>query len=149
MVSAVAATVPLGDAIVEFDPALWSASGSSATDLIFTCLAPDCEGRPLVFARSAPLDQKEFAAFLDSPPAYDSRPLDPGSNVAGALSFEAASGWSGCRARDTPLLVARARSGDMAYYFVTGFAAGCHFGPEVPQDRFLGLLHGVKPAPAK
>src|SRR5262245_49608656 len=94
-----AASVPLGAATVEYDPAIWRAAGPT-----FTCVAPDCHGEPQVFAWSHPAGDVGTAcpglvSYRDPVPiAVEARP--------GRVAFLAWSSWSGCRARDNPVLTA-------------------------------------------
>lgn len=144
-----AASVSVGDATVEFDPAIWKvAELSGAAALDFTCIAPDCLGEPSVYATAT------SAAAADDgdpgPSGPETRKLaDPLVSTDGSIAFVATSAWSGCRARDAAALSAVGVVADTRYRFTTTLNLGCNFVPEMPEDRFLELLKGVKATAAQ
>ena len=136
--------VPLGGAMVAYDPAVWKVVElSGIAGLIFTCIAVDCRGRPQVHAVSTAAVDGAAGDFFRDEIWRDAEPLVDPAPPDGALEWTAASRWSGCRAHDNPILSAHALQGGAAYHFSTGVGAGCNFGPHLPQGRFLELLRGV------
>jgi hypothetical protein len=132
-----AASVALGTATVDYDPAIWRAAGT-----IFTCIAPDCDGEPEVFAWSHPAGDAGTActkllSYRDPVPiAVEARP--------GQVVFSAWSSWSGCRARDNPVLTACGVAKGTVYRFTNVLGEGCNHAPELSESHFAELLRGVK-----
>jgi hypothetical protein len=144
-----AASVPLGNATVEFDPAVWKVTElSGVAALQFACIAPDCPGEPSVYATAT-----SAAAAADDDPALperDARKLaDPLTSSDGSIAFVATSAWSGCRARDAATLAAVGAAAGTRYSFTTALGRGCNFLPAMPEGRFLELLRAVKVHPSQ
>jgi hypothetical protein len=135
--------VRLGEAMVEYDPSVWKVMElSGVASLSFTCIAADCKGEPQVHAVTTAIEGDVLRDFFYDGARQDGVPLvDP--SPRDGVPFEAVSGWSGCRARDNPILSARGRQGGIAYYFNAGVSAGCNFRVYLPKERFVELLRGV------
>jgi hypothetical protein len=141
-------------AVIEYDPGVWRASAPSReADLTFTCIARECESRPVVYAYAMRLPENgspEHTPFCasDRESYNDRQVLQPGNGEsAGRIAFVATSTWSGCRALDAPILAACAEHEGTGYRFATTIASGgCNFEPELPAQRFIELLNGVRPA---
>ena len=135
---------PLGEVMIEYDPAVWKATELSGVAAVeFTCIAADCPGEPDVYATAtdATADDTGDPASL----GLDTRQLDdPLATQDNGIEFVATSSWSGCRARDAATLSAVGIVGGTRYRFTTTLGIGCNHVPEMPEDRFLALLRGVQ-----
>jgi hypothetical protein len=134
-------TVRFGDVVVSLGGSAWRAVGDDGAALVFTCIAADCPGGSQVYAHS------EAEAEQPCPGPGHRRDAEP---IAGEtpLGFAAYSAWSGCRARDNPILSACAVHAGKAYHLVSTLAAGCNRAPEVPVSRFVELLNRIAPTDA-
>ena len=141
-------------ATIAYDPEVWELFAPlDARDMQFTCIAADCPGRPAVYAyawkEQADTDASvQFACDLsdaDTSGIYGPLAMPPAD---ASLLFTAARVWSGCRARDVPILEACAARAGIAYRLRTVIAGGCNHRPEMPEERFLELLRGIRPAVA-
>jgi hypothetical protein len=146
-------------ATVEYDRDAWHVTApSSEGALVFTCTAPECEGKATVygFAQKAVKNPGSDAPACPMPPddaGYrngDLFPLERPPAADGAIAFSAFSIWSGCRAMDNPLYEACAEHEGVIYRMANHFGdSGCNFGPELPAKRFIELLGGVKTNPMR
>jgi hypothetical protein len=141
---------------VTYDDATWRVGNPTGPGaVVFTCVAADCKGNPMVFAMAEPppessavLTRPFCRARLDPAMAWShTLPLIDLSGGPYALPFAAVTRWSGCRAMDQPILEACAEHGDLLYRFTTRFGGGCNFDPPVPAHHFQALLRGVRPTP--
>jgi hypothetical protein len=140
-------------AVVNYDDASWLAlTATSRSNLIFTCVAPDCSGGPMVYAYARPAndDSDQPGETCPAPIATSTGERRPLALVAPLvdgqpMDFTLFSNASGCRARDTPILEACATRGDVAYRLTTALRQGCNFGPALPQYRMIELLRGIRP----
>jgi hypothetical protein len=140
---------------VEYDTDAWRvAAPSTEGAVVFTCIAPECKGGPIVygFAEQKPKDADDEASACRMPPDGaghnygDLQPLDRPPAAEGAIAFSASAIWSGCRAMDNPFYEACAEHAGVTYRLANHLGhSGCNFGPGLPAARFIELLHGVKP----
>ena len=121
--------------------------------MVFTCIARECEGQPIVYAYARRLpettrpDAPRFCSTVED--AYDRRQILQPMTAApdDHIAFAATTAWSGCRAMDAPILAACAEHEGIGYRFATRLASGgCNFGPELSEQRFIELIDGVRPA---
>jgi hypothetical protein len=136
---AAADTIGIGRATITYDPAVWQVSElSGAAGLRFSCIAEDCQPGAATYATASDDTGEKIQPGSE-------REAVPYAAPPGAIPFTVLSGWSGCRARDNPILAAQGTVGGVAYVFVTALGDGCNLEPSPPEKRFLNLLAGVKP----
>ena len=135
---------------IAYEPEVWRAEPpQGGATLVLTCIAPDCRREPKVYAAASqapPPGAAVSSPFCSDHVGYrDARVLPLGTPTAGGIEFSATSRWSGCRARDAPILEACGEHGGTLYRLSTLIGEGCNFAPELPVDRFTALLRGIRP----
>lgn len=146
--------VRLRDVLIGYDTKVWTtAPPAPDTSLTFNCVPPACEGHVMVFVISESLAEPN-----DPPPdgicprTFDVEPMgEPTTAPAatadeGRIAFTAFSGWSGCRAMDSPIREACGNHAGNIYRFTTSLDDGCNFEPDIPADLFLALTSDVRAA---
>lgn len=135
---------------IRADPTVWSVNAPDAAGRIFTCIAPECDGRPEVYGRAWPAkDRKDALAEACGSlgrHGETGRFLTGSGSLGAAMGFKAFASWSGCRAMDSPILEACGATDGVAYRLTTAIVDGCNRSPEMPEDRFVDLLRSIVPS---
>jgi hypothetical protein len=141
--SAETKTIRWQDVLVSVDTEVWRMDSPEGSDpLVLTCIAADCAGMPKVYGTIGKTGASCAARADDG---NWRRALPVGAPAEGQLRFSATSRWSGCRARDEPILEACAEHGGTTYAFASRIGGGgCNFRTQVPAARLLELLRAVR-----
>jgi hypothetical protein len=149
--AALAETVsePWLGAEIRYDPAVWRIRApKGGADLLLTCVAPECEGGPTLYAYAWRTGSDEEEACISPGKAgMDPKPV---SIPATPLGFDVVESWSGCRALDTPIVEAcAARSGTVWRIVSRLVRNGCNRDAPLPGQRLIELLRGIVPMPVR
>ena len=152
--SAGAAELTWRGVTIAYDAATWRPGPlTDKGGLVLNCIAPDCKGVPTVFAIATPMaagdaTQSLCRAETNGDDAW--RRTGPVIDLTGAprsIPFAVVRRSSLCRAMDPPIIEACGEHDGTLYRLTNWLGSGCNRAPEMPEDHFLALIRGIRPAP--